>query len=138
MQSLGSLIEEEAAALVGVKWLEGGRDTDSGIDCLGSVLLSVFRATGIALPDPVLTDSRWESWRDLILHVEAKDRLPGDLVVIGVYPPFDKVDHVGILASCRQRVWHASIGMSVLCAPVQTLRVLGYRRFKPSAFGFSC
>lgn len=46
-----------AEAVVGTPWRAGGRSTSEGMDCLG-VLIDIYAAAGIALPDVGLEETR--------------------------------------------------------------------------------
>ena len=55
-----------ASGLLGIPYLEGGRDPNEGLDCLGLVLL-VLASQGIPTSDPgqELKDAWRNGWRDI-------------------------------------------------------------------------
>lgn len=106
--------------LVGVPYLEDGRDPNVGLDCLGAVIV-VARRRGFAVEDPTVERlaERWpRSW-------EAVDRpVPGDAVL------WQLADgaHIGVLVSPR-RVLHAARGAGVVVSPLGAAhRAAGFYR----------
>lgn len=142
-------IAAAAASLIGVRWAERGRavtpvtacdvtgvtrDTAGGLDCLGHVLEAVRRATGVELPDPLIEG--WACWRLFVRPLRAGEPVEGgDLAMARSLPPFDKIDHVGIVAADQRTIWHAARGTGVLRSSFRVAQVCGYRRFRPEAFG---
>lgn len=123
-----------AGSLIGVRWAERGRDVATGIDCLGHVLEAARRATGIQMPDPLVEG--WACWRFFVRPLKASEMVAaGDLVLARALPPYDKVDHVGILAMDGRTLWHAARGVGVIRTALTLSRIAGYRRFRPEAFG---
>lgn len=126
-------IAAAAGSLIGVRWAERGRDVKTGIDCLGHVLEAVCRATGIQMPDPLVEG--WACWRIWVRPLRPDEMVAaGDLVLARALPPYDKIDHVGILAMDRRTLWHAARGVGVIRTALTLSRVAGYRRFRPEAF----
>lgn len=150
--SLGARIAAAAGGLIGTPWAEHGRavsnvtecfvtyvtacherDVTGGLDCLGHVLEAVHRGTGRSIPDPRVAG--WACWRGIVRVLYANERVePGDLAIARAHPPYDKIDHVGIVAADRRSVWHAARGVGVVRSGFQAGRFCGYRRFRPEAF----
>jgi cell wall-associated NlpC family hydrolase len=57
----------ETDDIIGVPWVEGGRDQSPGLDCLGVVLLVVLERMGLPSFDPwaTLQDAWRNGWRQI-------------------------------------------------------------------------
>ena len=104
---------EVARRYLGVRYLFGGTDPATGLDCSGLVQL-VFRQLGVSLP------------RTAQLQYEATARVtqdqlrPGDLVFFArTYPdPHDWITHVGIYIGGGQQINAPTEGQVVSIQPV--------------------
>lgn len=124
--------------LVGVPFLEGGRDPAVGVDCLGIVLLGLHRL-GIEAEDPwsALKTEWHRGWRPRDLDVPVgwatvkvgAPMQPGD--VLG-YGPGSTVDHVALLLPAGLVLQSTKQSGSVLF-PITRLRsrILEVWRWQP-------
>lgn len=110
--------------LLGVSYLDGGRDAAEGLDCLGLLLLLYRRLYDRELPDPMTLDAsrvRSSPLSREFREVEGPPE-PGDAVElpnshVGFVLPGDAVIH------CRREA-------GVIVTPIHRLRIKGVYRLR--------
>jgi hypothetical protein len=110
----GSAIDV-ARRYLGVRYVFGGTDPSSGLDCSGLVQL-VFRQLGVALPRTA------QLQYDATAHLTRDQLQPGDLVFFArtYADPNDWVTHVGIYIGDGQQINAPTEGQVVSIQPVFT------------------
>jgi cell wall-associated NlpC family hydrolase len=111
--------------LLGVKFAEGGRSINSGLDCWGLVM-EIFGRYGIEISDfgnniPKLK-GKWEEVYD---HCDNDAPL---VVLIKTHPVI--IDHAGVFVG-RNKIMHTTKGTGVIISREDALksRIMGY--YKP-------
>ena len=123
--------------LIGIRFIEGGRDTESGLDCWG-LAMEVYRRYGINIPDFTVDAFAFQtidrlanesimtkSWEE-VYHPEDKDAPL--IVLMRMHPKF--VNHAGVFIG-NNRIIHTMRRMNVVLTRVDAIktRITGYYRY---------
>jgi cell wall-associated NlpC family hydrolase len=110
---IGSQVIEIARRYLGVRYVFGGTDPASGLDCSGLVQLA-FRQLGLWLPRTA------QQQYDATAHVHRDQLQPGDLVFFArtYADPHDWITHVGIYVGDGWQIDAPTEGQVVSMQPV--------------------
>jgi cell wall-associated NlpC family hydrolase len=119
--------------LLGIRYVEGGRDPEVGLDCWG-LCLEVCRRAGLTLPD--FQGSIQETADLMETHIPEFEQLPGPepyaLVAFRLHGPF--VNHVGVLMADKISFIHNFKGRNVVVErldhPAWKHRIAGFYKYK--------
>lgn len=112
------------SALVGMKFIKGGRNPAYGLDCWGLVM-EVYRQYGVGLPDlrmNTLPNARWR---------EVESPIPADaplVVLISIHPKY--IDHAGVYIG-KEGILHTTAATGAVLSRISTMenRIRGYYRY---------
>jgi len=121
--------------LVGIKFVKGGRDVKTGLDCYG-LCKEVYRRIGIDLPEydsPEFRESIDEIVQNQKSRFEKLDHIQAyALVLFTIRPPYES--HIGVVLEDRKRFIHIMKGSGCCIERLDGMfwkkRIRGYYRWE--------